>query len=395
MSNIHKIFPLFFLLFVIYPYFLSGQMKYKRGHTQYTLTDPSRNSRKIPLEIFYPSASSGDNVPVAEGTFPLIVFGHGFMMKWSSYISYADSLAARGYVIVFPVTETSLLPSYTDFAKDLAFTATSLLNESGNPSSAFFRKLTDKCALAGHSMGGGCAVLAAQFSTVISAHLLLAPLNISPGTIEQAKNISAPALIYSGTKDCITTVAQNQQPVFNALVSISKSLLNITGGTHCQFAESDTYCRAGELLCLDQPFISFTDQKSIVFSTMFPWLDYVLKGDHSKANEFQKAIKASSKLSVQQNVALSAAESDIKNSIVVFPNPVRSNAFLLSDLPQGNYLYRILDAQGKSVAFGKVAGRKTELPVCTLKPGYYVINLFSEKKEPLDLISVSFVRITE
>ena len=54
------------------------------GHTQISFTDSLRQNRSIPTQIYYPADSAGDDVPlslITSGKFPLIVFGHGFLMS--------------------------------------------------------------------------------------------------------------------------------------------------------------------------------------------------------------------------------------------------------------------------------------------------------------------------
>ena len=47
------------------------------GHISTDFYDNARN-RNITTEIYYPSDTNGDNVPISMGNFPIIVFGHGF-----------------------------------------------------------------------------------------------------------------------------------------------------------------------------------------------------------------------------------------------------------------------------------------------------------------------------
>ena len=91
------------------------------GHTQQNFIDASRENRNITTEIYYPSNTTGDDVPVATGQFPVLVFGHGFVMIWSAYDVVWEALVPNGYIMVFAKTETSFSPSHTDFAKTLRF----------------------------------------------------------------------------------------------------------------------------------------------------------------------------------------------------------------------------------------------------------------------------------
>lgn len=75
------------------------------GHTTLTFNDPNRTGgfgsgagagRQIQTEIYYPSATTGENVAVANGTWPLIVFGHGFAMNWDAYSNIWNQLVPLG-----------------------------------------------------------------------------------------------------------------------------------------------------------------------------------------------------------------------------------------------------------------------------------------------------------
>ncbi len=64
---------------------MSASAQYQVGHLQQTFVDSSRGNRNITTEIYYPAATAGNNVPVAAGQFPVLVFGHGFVMTWSAF----------------------------------------------------------------------------------------------------------------------------------------------------------------------------------------------------------------------------------------------------------------------------------------------------------------------
>ena len=72
-------------LFLIFIGTISVAQPFLIGHKQQAFIDASRSNRSIDTEIYYPANSSGDNVPMANGTFPILVFGHGFLMTWDSY----------------------------------------------------------------------------------------------------------------------------------------------------------------------------------------------------------------------------------------------------------------------------------------------------------------------
>ena len=115
------------------------------GTTVITYSDPARSNRSIQTEIYYPAATAGSNVAVSAGTFPIIVFGHGFMMAWSAYQNIWEDLVPQGYIVIFPTTEGSISPNHANFGADLAFLVTKLQSESANnASSPFFNHINSK-----------------------------------------------------------------------------------------------------------------------------------------------------------------------------------------------------------------------------------------------------------
>src|SRR6188508_3157933 len=75
------------------------------GHTTITFIDTSRNNRTIPTEVYYPADVAGTNVPLTISTnakFPVISFGHGFVMTWDAYQNIWDAVVPEGFIIAFP-----------------------------------------------------------------------------------------------------------------------------------------------------------------------------------------------------------------------------------------------------------------------------------------------------
>ena len=95
---------------------------FSTGHTTITFTDATRNNRSIAAEVYYPADADGENVPLAVqgGTFPVVVFGHGFVMVWSAYENIWTPLTENGFIAVFPTTESGFSPNHTEFGKDIA-----------------------------------------------------------------------------------------------------------------------------------------------------------------------------------------------------------------------------------------------------------------------------------
>ena len=93
-----------------------------------TYVDPSRDNRQIPTQIYYP-VDERQIQDSSRETFPLIVFGHGWILPVSTYATLRDELVSQGWIMALPTTEGSLFPSHSDFALDLDFVAQSVLAE--------------------------------------------------------------------------------------------------------------------------------------------------------------------------------------------------------------------------------------------------------------------------
>ena len=135
------------LLFTLFGLMLTGFQGFAQpfaiGHLSTTYTDAAR-SRPVPVEIYYPADQAGDGVPVAAGNgeaYPLLVFGHGFVMSWDAYQNIWEAVVPAGYIIAFPRTETGLSPQHAALGQDIAFVRSALLNENSDPSDLFYQRV--------------------------------------------------------------------------------------------------------------------------------------------------------------------------------------------------------------------------------------------------------------
>lgn len=317
-------------LFLLFAYLslcpmASGQA-YQTGHLQRTFTDSSRSGRSIPCEIYYPAIAAGDNTSPAEGQFPVLAFGHGFVMPWSVYDVFWQNLVPQGFIMVFPTTEQGFSPSHLNFGKDLAFVLRELKRENSNPDFLLTGKVDSATAVMGHSMGGGSAFLALASDSSISAIATFAPANTNPSAITAASDIHKPALVFSGSNDCVTPPAVHQQPMYNSLSSACKSFISITGGNHCQFASFNLNCSFGQSTCSPQATISAAVQQGLVFTHLLPWLRYYLKKECAAGTEFQDNLASVQGTSSQQNCSLSCTSTHsepafAKDNFRAGPNP--------------------------------------------------------------------------
>ncbi len=291
------------LLFLLVCSTLIGfSQSFEIGHTTITFNDASRTGgfgsgggagRQIQSEIYYPAATAGDDVAIANGEFPVIIFGHGFVMAWDAYQNIWEEFVPEGYVFVFPRTEGGFSPSHDEFGLDLSLLVDKMQAENDDMSSIFYNSLTDKSAIMGHSMGGGAAMLAAENNTSIETVIGLAPAETTPSAISAAPQISVPALIFSGSSDGVTPAVDHHQPIYDGLGSSCKYFLSITGGAHCYFANSNFNCDFGEGTSSTGITVTREEQHATTFLHLKTWLEYRLKNICGSLTEFQSDLVAS------------------------------------------------------------------------------------------------------
>jgi dienelactone hydrolase len=289
------------LLFICSALFGFSQ-SFEIGHTTITFNDASRTGgfgsgggagRQIQSEIYYPATTAGDDVAIANGEFPVIIFGHGFVMAWDAYQNIWEEFVPEGYVFVFPRTEGGFSPSHDEFGLDLSLLVDKMQAENDDMSSIFYNSLTDKSAIMGHSMGGGAAMLAAENNTSIETVIGLAPAETTPSAISAAPQISVPALIFSGSSDGVTPAVDHHQPIYDGLGSSCKYFLSITGGAHCYFANSNFNCDFGEGTSSTGITVTREEQHATTFLHLKTWLEYRLKNICGSLTEFQSDLVAS------------------------------------------------------------------------------------------------------
>jgi pimeloyl-ACP methyl ester carboxylesterase len=269
--------------------FLNAQ-NYSIGHRTITYNDPARTGgygsgggagRQIQCEIYYPSTTTGNDTPLATGSFPIIVFGHGFFMSWDAYTNIWEHYVADGYILAFPRTEGGLSPNHLDFGKDLIIAANKLESNCNTSTDFFYNSWNGKIAVMGHSMGGGASFLSASdYNSSFDVLVGLAPAETTPSAISASKLIDIPTIILSGTEDAVTPPDQHHQLMYDSLsTSICKQFVSIIGGGHCYFANSNTACDFGESTSGGNITIDRLTQQDIMFDLLDPWFAFYLKND--------------------------------------------------------------------------------------------------------------------
>jgi len=245
--------------------------------------DDVDRGRTVGVEIYFPS---DDGIAIADGEFPVIAFGHGFVMDAGAYQNIREYLVPRGYIMVFATTETGFSPNHGNFGGDIAFIANHISTQA-----EFADHLNGRTCFMGHSMGGGASFLAGG-SNAVNCVVGLAPAETDPSAIMAASTIDAPTLVISGTGDAVTPPAEHHRPIYDGIEASNKFWVSIMGGAHCYYANSSGTCDLGESLSGGNITISREEQHQIMFDVMEPFLEKSLKEDCVNWSEYTTFIGA-------------------------------------------------------------------------------------------------------
>lgn len=369
---------LFLALFSCVSFFIWAQT-FSIGHTTKTFQDVNRSNRAVKLEIYYPANTAGNDVALANGTFPIIAFGHGFVMAVSSYQNVVDAVVPQGYIIALVDTEGGISPNHSEYGKDLAFTISALQAENTVVGSLFHAKIGSTSAVMGHSMGGGASFLAAGSTPSITCIAAFAPAETNPSAIAAAANIAQPTLIFAGEKDCVTPTADHQTPMYNATLASCKSYIEIKGASHCKFANSSFTCSLGETTCMGT--LTNAQQHTIAFRYLLPFLNTYLKNASTWTNTIAQANTDTDLFLSKTNcpTTIGIEHFNTESAIKISPNPANNGCFLV-ETPFLNYQYTVFDIQGKRIMQSQNIAQSTlRLDFNTIGKGIYILEIINEK----------------
>src|SRR5699024_9811537 len=132
---------------------------------------------------------------------PAVVFAHGCMQPPGRYQDLLRHLASWGIAAAAPATHGGPLPSHRLYAADLHNTAEIItqvrLGQDG------ISLAPDKLGVAGHSVGGGAAVLAAagDHTPPFRAVATTTPAQTMPPADDAARRITAPGMHLAADED--------------------------------------------------------------------------------------------------------------------------------------------------------------------------------------------------
>lgn len=170
---------------------------------------------------------------------PAVAFGHGWMQPPQRYRGLLRHLASWGIVTAAPATQAGPMPSHRAFAMDLRSTLRLVSGVRLGPGGISVDP--DKLGLAGHSTGGGAAVLAAADpeGPKVRAVATVAPAQTMPSASEAARSVEATGLHLAVDGDTVAPPTGHAKAIAQAwagpvrLRTLQKSShLGVTEGFH-------------------------------------------------------------------------------------------------------------------------------------------------------------------
>ena len=297
---------------------------YFEGSMRITFRDSVRG-RDIPVTIIYPAdGASGVSKPLVGTstntipTFKVVVMGHGHQMPVTAYRSFATNICSnfQNTIVILPESGAELFPNHGDFAADMVSCVRYLQRENLRVGSIWYGHVSPTTIVAGHSMGGGAAFLAARTieqdaDLVLASVIALAPAETNPSSKQAARSVTAPTLVLAGGRDCVTPLAGTVQPIYDSVSSTCKDLALIPGGSHCQFADDNAACSLGEFTC------RATIARPTQFERTFAYVNMMLRGSDSVSLPIMDTqIQTSLTALTERDIQVTAREGCIGDTIV-------------------------------------------------------------------------------
>ncbi len=164
--------------------------------------------------------------PTATGRYGVVAISPGFTATQSSIAWLGRRLASHGLVVITINTNTTL-----DQPPSRATQLMAALSHVVNNASSTVRSRVDsaRLAVAGHSMGGGGALIAAEDNPSLKASLPLTPWNLSTSFTR----VRVPTLIVGADGDSVASVAVHARPFYASLPATTpKAYAELNLATH-------------------------------------------------------------------------------------------------------------------------------------------------------------------
>lgn len=167
--------------------------------------------------IYYPNTA---------GRYGVVAISPGFTATQSSIAWLGRRLATHGLVVITINTNSTL-----DQPASRATQLMAALSHVVNNASSTVRSRVDstRLAVAGHSMGGGGALIAAEDNPTLKASLPLTPWNLSTSFTQ----VRVPTMIFGADGDTVASVAVHARPFYASLPATTpKAYAELNGASH-------------------------------------------------------------------------------------------------------------------------------------------------------------------
>jgi dienelactone hydrolase len=156
----------------------------------------------IPGVVFAPEEGLG---------LPAVAFGHDWLQPAERYADLLRHLASWGIVAAAPSSHRGVLPSHAGFVADLRTT----LDVCAGVRLGDGRISVDsrRTAFAGHGIGGGAALVAAQGHPRVAAVVTIAMAQTHTSAIDAARAVTVPVLHVAAGRDTVAPAAGHAEPV--------------------------------------------------------------------------------------------------------------------------------------------------------------------------------------
>ncbi|WP_219418443.1 dienelactone hydrolase family protein [Pseudonocardia nigra] len=156
----------------------------------------------IPGVVFAPEEGLG---------LPAVAFAHDWLQPAERYADLLRHLASWGIVAAAPGNHRGPLPSHAGFAADLRTT----LDVCAGVRLGDGRISVDarRTAFAGHGIGGGVALVAAEGHPRVTAVVTIAVAQTWPSALDAARNVTVPVLHLAAGRDTVSPAGGHAEPI--------------------------------------------------------------------------------------------------------------------------------------------------------------------------------------
>lgn len=189
--------------------------------------------------IYYPTSTS-------QGTYGAVAISPGYTARWSSLSWLGPRLASHGFVVIG--IETNSIYDQPNSRGEQLLAA---LDWAVSSSPAASRIDRNRLAVAGHSMGGGGTLYAANTRPSLQAAIPLAPWH----TQKSWGSLRVPTMIIGGESDSIAPVATHSELFYQSMSSTpEKAYLELNNASHF-FPQSPNDAQASMMISWLKAFV--------------------------------------------------------------------------------------------------------------------------------------------